>query len=149
MILILSQLYLNLIYYYRKEIKLWHYLGFTKTWYSDSGIREVQYKDISTWRSRYDKKEQFLLNDYKLVIRNLKASDMIPAVTSDDTLYKVSGAEEHRPDIIANKFYKDPRLAWVILAANGLKDIFDFKADLVITIPSMTSLYMVGGVLNR
>lgn len=64
------------------------------------------------------------MNDYKLVIRNLKASDMTPVITSDDTLHKVTGAEEHRPDIIAYKFYKDPRLAWVILAANRFKRYF-------------------------
>lgn len=49
---------------------------------------------------------------------------MIPIVTADDTLHKVTGAEEYRPDIIANNFYDDPRLAWVILAANRIKRYF-------------------------
>lgn len=120
-----------------------------RAWYSESRVREIQVPDLDTWRSRYDLKEQLLLMDYTRVIRNLKSNDMIPATSSEDTVHRITGAEEFRPDIIAYQFYKDPRLAWVVLATNGMKDIFEFTADTIITIPSITSLYMPGGVLHR
>lgn len=49
---------------------------------------------------------------------------MVPTTSSDDILHKVTGAEVYRPDIVANNFYQDSRLAWVILAANRIKRYF-------------------------
>ena len=94
-------------------------------------------------------KEQLLLNDNNLVIRNMRANDMVPYKTSQDTIHIVTISEQYRPDVIANNAYGDPNLAWVILSANGLSDIFDLVAEMEIRIPSSLSIYNMGGVLNR
>ena len=74
---------------------------------------------------------------------------MVPYRTSQDMIHIVTASEEFRPDVIANNSYGDPRLAWVILAANNISDIFDLKAEMEIIIPSSNAIYNIGGVLNR
>lgn len=120
-----------------------------RAWYSNSKVKKIFIPNLASWRSRYDLKEQLLLNDYSLVIRNLRASDMVPARSSSDILHIVEAGEEYRPDIIALNSYNDPRLAWVILSANGISDIFDLTVGLEIRIPSSVTLYSSGGILCR
>ena len=120
-----------------------------KQWYSTDLVKDVITPNLVSWRSRYDLKEKLLLNDYSLVIRNLRRNDMVPVSTSEDALHIVTPGENHRPDVVAFNFYKEPRLAWVILAANELSDIFDFNTGMEIIVPSLTSLYQNGGILNR
>ena len=61
---------------------------------------------------------------------------------SDDILWVVTGPFENRPDLIANKYYGNPRLMWVILLRNS--DIENPLTDLytgrTIFIPSKTRL---------
>ena len=121
----------------------------TRDWYSEEYVKDIFTPKLSTWRSRYDLKEQLLLKDDILVIRNMRKSDLVPTKTSSDIEYEVEAKEAYRPDIIANKVYGDPRLAWVILAANNLKDIFTLEAGMRIIIPSAVSIYMSGGVMAR
>lgn len=121
----------------------------TRQWYAESKVEEVYSPDIATWRSRYDLKENILLRDGSYVIRNLRKADMYPYRSKDDIEHIVEAREENRPDLIANDAYGDPRLAWVILSANNLSDFFDLKVGMRIRIPSSTSLYAGGGVLNR
>lgn len=120
-----------------------------KQWYSNELVKDIITPNIDTWRSRYDLKEQLLLNDNNLVIRNMRANDMVPYKTSQDTIHIVTISEQYRPDVIANNAYGDSNLAWVILSANGLSDIFDLVAEMEIRIPSSLSIYNMGGVLNR
>lgn len=121
----------------------------TRDWYSKDSVKDILVPSLSTWRSRYDLKEQLLLNDNTLVIRNLRYKDMVPNGSPDDILHIVTSAEAYRPDIIAKNVYNNASLAWIILAANNLSDVFDLTADLEITIPSPTTLYQTGGVLTR
>ena len=119
-------------------------------WYSADLVNKILIPNLSTWRSRYDLKEQLLLKeDDNLVIRNMRRNDMVPKSNSLDTAHKVTASENYRPDIVAKNAYGDPRLAWVILAANDLSDMFDFVTGLEIIIPASISLYQTGGVLNR
>ncbi len=119
------------------------------TWYDMSLLKEVNTPKITTVRSRYDTKEQLLLNDGNLVIRNMRRNDLYPNRDSTDTQHRVEGSEAYRPDIIAYNVYGDPRLAWVILSANDISDIFDLKAGMIINIPSSISLFRSGGVMNK
>lgn len=120
-----------------------------RQWYSKDLVKDLVIPNLVTWRSRYDLKEQLLLNNDTLVIRNLRANDMVPVRDSTDSPHIVTAGEAYRPDVVANNYYGDPRLAWIILASNDLSDIFDFVAGLEIIIPSVTSLYQSGGVLSR
>lgn len=120
-----------------------------RNWYSNDLVKEIFTPNLSVWRSRYDLKEQLLLNDDTLVIRNMRRDDMVPVVSSSDIEHEVEPKEAYRPDVIANNMYGDPRLAWVILAANDLSDILDLKAGLRIRVPSTASLYSSSGVMCR
>ena len=119
-----------------------------QTWYSEELVNEVQVPKLSTVRSRYDLKERLLLEDGNLVIRNMRRNDLVPTTSSNDMLHIVQPGEKYRPDIIANNVYGDPRLAWLILSANNLSDIFDLVTDLEIVIPSTSSIFGAGGVLR-
>jgi hypothetical protein len=53
----------------------------------------------------------------------------------DDLLYAIQGFD--RIDLLAYRFYRDPRLWWVIAVANGLEDIpTEFNEGSMIRIPS-------------
>lgn len=56
--------------------------------------------------------------------------------TDKDILYKIPKAEEYRPDLIANRFYGDPKLFWVLVYANNFKNSpEDFTVDKTIRVP--------------
>ena len=96
----------------------------TNIWYSEELVSKVITPKLKTYISRYDLKEQLLLKDNTLVIRNMRKSDLTPNRSSDDIQYKIEAKEAYRPDIIANRVYGDPRYAWIILSTNNLRDIF-------------------------
>lgn len=120
-----------------------------RSWYSEDLVKEIFTPNLTSWRSRYDLKEQLLLKDDSLVIRCMRQSDLVPVRSSEDTEHEVEPQEAYRPDIIANNAYGDPRLAWVILSANNLSDIFSLKAGMRIIIPSISAIYRSGGVMYR
>lgn len=119
------------------------------TWYDTNLVKEVNKPKTTIIRSRYDTKEQLLLKNGDLVIRNMRRNDIYPGRNSNDTQHKVEGSEAYRPDVIAYNVYGDPRLAWIILSANDISDIFDLKAGMIITIPSSVSIFRSGGVMNK
>jgi hypothetical protein len=121
----------------------------TRSWYSETYVDKIIVPSLTSWRSRYDLKEELLLSNGRLVKRNMRQNDIIPVSTSEDMEHIVSAAEHNRPDIIAYNMYGDARLAWVILAANGLNDMFELETNMQIIIPSATSLYQTGGVLAK
>jgi len=121
-----------------------------RDWYSEDKVKQIITPQKSTWRSRYDLKDQLRLKETDdLVIRNMRPLDMIPLRDSSDLLHTITSAEHQRPDLIAYNQYGDPRLAWVILAANGYSDFLDFEQGATIVIPSAASLFGTGGVMMK
>lgn len=59
----------------------------------------------------------------------------------------VEKSERNRLDIIANKYYNDPSLYWVIAKANHMIDPFVVIPNTILTIPSKECLYAKGGPL--
>ena len=59
----------------------------------------------------------------------------------------VEKSERNRLDIIANKYYNDPSLYWVIARANNMIDPFIVIPNTVLTIPSRECLYAQDGPL--
>ena len=119
-----------------------------KEWVSKE-VKEIYYPKYKRIRARYDKKERYRMQDDSLVIRQMKPRDMTPTPTKADLLHKVQGFEHQRPDVLANKYYGDPRMYWIILAANGLRDPLDLTRGMSIRIPDVNSLYTDNGVMNR
>ena len=121
-----------------------------RSWYSEDLVDKILVPNLDTWRSRYDLKEQELLKDGDTwVIRNLRKNDITPVKTSEDIQHIIAPGEHCRPDVVAYNAYGDANLAWVILSANNMSSIFDFRSGLHIIIPSTMSLYQAGGILCR
>jgi len=68
--------------------------------------------------------------------------------TSDDVMVEVPSQYQHRPDLLANDAYGDPRLWWVFAVRNPnvIKDpIYDLVSGLKIYIPQKQKLLSVLG----
>ena len=62
----------------------------TRDWYSESKVDSIIVPKLATWRSRYDLKEQLMLEDNNLVIRNMRLLDLVPRRTAQDTRHIVT-----------------------------------------------------------
>lgn len=56
--------------------------------------------------------------------------------TDNDRYYVITKGTEYRPDLVSLRAYANVSLWWKILEANGMKDIWDFKAGTNIVIPA-------------
>jgi hypothetical protein len=55
---------------------------------------------------------------------------------NDNVSYRIPIEHQYRPDLIANKFYGDPRLFWVLVYANNFAHSpDDFVLNSIIKIP--------------
>jgi nucleoid-associated protein YgaU len=68
--------------------------------------------------------------------------------SESDSFYKVDIKNKDRLDLIANAFYKNSRLWWVIAEANGIDDPFVVPVGTSLVIPSSSSIFGTGGVLG-
>lgn len=68
--------------------------------------------------------------------------------TNDNTRYHlVEQTERNRLDIIANIYYGDPTLYWVIAMANNMIDPFIVEPNTILKIPNRESFYDRGSPL--
>lgn len=117
--------------------------------YFSNEVKEVVESNKKEYRTRYDSKVRLRLDDDKLVIRNLKSTDLKAKQSDRDIVHTVTLDERERPDLVALKFYGDARLYWVILGANGLREKSQLKEGLLIRVPAMTALYGTNGLIVR
>jgi len=68
--------------------------------------------------------------------------------SSDDKYHEVEHGEENRLDKIANRYYKNSTLWWVIAYVNNIKDPFYIKKGVVLRIPSENKLYGFKGLIH-
>ena len=85
--------------------------------------------------SRYANSTVVYYGPNKLLTYTTYKRTVIPP-SSKDRYTVVSPGSEYRPDIMSQNAYGTPDYWWKILEANGLKDIYEFKAGLNIRIPS-------------
>ena len=84
--------------------------------------------------SRYDNNKRHKLNDGRTVFR----SRIYPDIPKSDTDIYIVTQTDDRLDTLANQFYKDVDLWWVITTANpGVvrRDSFNLKPGVEIRIP--------------
>ena len=79
---------------------------------------------------------------YKFFIGDVKIESFIREdihnllKTSKDILYKIPKSEEYRPDLIAQRFYGDTKLFWILVYANNFGNSpEDFEVNRAIRIP--------------
>ena len=95
--------------------------------------------------SRYSIYRQIINNENDVYI---ETSNRTPIEKSDKDIYhEVQREEENRLDIIANKYYGDPDLFWIIAMGNDMIDPFVVKVGDIIRIPYFFSLNNWGGAL--
>ena len=120
-----------------------------RQWVDDEEVVNIQYPKTSVVGSRYDIKSRYENKYGTVYIRPLRRLDIWVKYSPDDIYYVVKPSEQYRPDILARRFLMDPRLYWVILSANGMKEPFELEAGLNIRIPAYSSVFSVGGVMMR
>lgn len=57
-----------------------------------------------------------------------------------ENLMLITPGVEYRPDLVSYQKYGTPDYWWFVLQANGMKDIWEFKAGKTIILPDQTSL---------
>lgn len=78
---------------------------------------------------------------------DLPKAKVIPD-NENDSFFKVTIKTENRLDLIANTFYNNSKLWWVIAEANGIDDPTKVAVGTTLVIPSISSIFGVGGVLE-
>lgn len=69
-------------------------------------------------------------------------------LTVNDTYHRIAAHEVTRFDILANTYYKNPLLWWVIAQANNIMDPLNpIPPGTLIRIPSLEALYGNHGIL--
>ena len=92
--------------------------------------------------SRYNKIRLYVDPDANMVQESWDQPD-IPE-RSDDVFHEVQPGEDHRPDLVAERYYNAPELYWVIAYANEMSDPFaETTAGLRIRIPNRDNLFQM------
>lgn len=84
--------------------------------------------------SRYAKGTVVYYTENNLITFQIYKKQNI-ALTKNDKFAVVTTGTEYRPDLVSKAAYGTVDFWWKIMEANGIKDIFDFKAGLNIRIP--------------
>lgn len=85
--------------------------------------------------SRYiDSKVVYYTEKKYLTFTTFKKKD-IP-VNANDKFMVITKGVEYRPDLVSFEIYTVPDYWWLILQANNMKDVYDFKAGLNIRLPA-------------
>ena len=77
----------------------------------------------------------------KIYVHDIYQKVVIPT-SSDDVYHVVTQTQSGRLDILAQMYYSDASLWWMIAAANNMADPFILPAGVTVRIPSMNSYYM-------
>ena len=93
-------------------------------------------KVFFTTASRYISSQILYYTDHRrLTLETYKRQPI--GVTANDKFMIVGKGYEFRPDLVSSKVYGLPDFWWKIMQANGIADIYDFKAGINIRIPSL------------
>lgn len=63
-----------------------------------------------------------------------------PETDETSTLVYIDAKYAQRPDIISVDYYNTPLYAWAILAANGLRSIWQIQAGMYLKLPSIADI---------
>lgn len=113
------------------------------TWYASSviSVDKVPYDTYSS-SNRYQGKT-LLSNEKGRRIQFIQRR-WFPKVTDYDTLIYVDMRYQYRPDIISVDYFNTPLYAWAIMAANGIRSIWQLEAGQFIKIPALAQV--MGGL---
>lgn len=97
--------------------------------------RNVSINRFTTASSRYRKSKLIYYTDNKYITFTTYKKSNSNNSTDNKRYMVISGNFEYRPDLVSFEAYGVVDFWWRIMEFNNIKDIFDFKAGLNITIP--------------
>lgn len=119
-------------------------------WYDQSTVFQAYSPMVDqTNINRYSRKYRIKLKDSSSVVASLGLRDLYPENREDDEFFYVAPRYAYRPDLVAYDMYGTMKLYWVILSANGMRTPFELRPEMTIRVPTLASLYDVGGVMSR
>jgi len=87
--------------------------------------------------SRYAKSKAIYYGEQKtLTFETYLKTEYIP--TGKENITIISKGVEYRPDLVSYDYYGHVDNWWKIMEANGMKDIWDFKAGTTIILPDVS-----------
>ena len=117
--------------------------GIDRTWYSPlvSSIGNVV---IDAYKTSDRYKEHLLISDYRGQHLQFTQKRWFPTTDNQDPLIYIDSRYAYRPDIISVDYYNTPLYAWALLAANGLRSVWQLEAGVYIKIPNIAKV--MGGL---
>lgn len=98
---------------------------------TETNLRSSQFVDSF---SRYSDSEIIYYGERNLLtFKTYKKRDSSPI--ENDRFTVVKPGQEYRPDLLSFEAYGTPNFWWIILEANNISDIFDFKTGTNIRLP--------------
>lgn len=109
------------------------------TWYAPTvvSVNKVPYDDYSP-SNRYQGK--VLISNNRGQRIQFIQKRWFPKVSDFDTLVYVDMRYQYRPDIISVDYFNTPLYAWAIMAANGIRSIWQLEAGQFIKIPTLSQV---------
>jgi hypothetical protein len=83
--------------------------------------------------------DDVLITDEQIYLKAYRRFIIEEDETDDE--YVLSAGDRGRLDLVAEKFYKNKNLWWVLAEFNKLKDPFDFELGKVIRIPKLARIF--------
>ncbi len=107
------------------------------TWYASSvaAIAKLE-SDPYNYSNRYQGK--MLISGYRGQRMQFIQKRWFPTVTDTDTLVYIDMRYQYRPDVISVDYFNSPLYAWAIMAANGIRSIWQLEAGQFIKIPTLS-----------
>ena len=91
--------------------------------------------------SRYANSTVLYYGDNGLMTFSTYKRQVTDSDPTQDQYTVISPSHEYRPDKLAYQVYGAPDLWWKIMEANGISDIWNFKAGLNIRLPSDSNIF--------
>lgn len=114
------------------------------TWY-DSKVTSLSEIPVDPYKTSNRYEGKILISDRRGQHIQFIQKRWFPTTSVEDQLVYVDARYECRPDILSVDYYNSPLYAWAILAANGLRSVWQLRAGMYIKIPSIVQ---VTGGLN-
>jgi len=97
-------------------------------------VSPILAKNIVATGSRYIDSKVLYYGDKNFV--TFETYKRVPYVKiGDEKVMLITKGVEYRPDLVSFDYYGFSDVWWKILEANGMKDIYDFKAGVTIILP--------------
>lgn len=105
-----------------------------------AGLLNTNVQSTQNMNSRYAFTPKVTTRE-KIYVYDIYQKITIPT-SSDDVYHVVTQTQDGRLDILAQMYYNDASLWWMIATANDMVDPFILPAGVTVRIPSMNSYYM-------